>query len=56
MDRVLACQLGSAAVEALLEGKRNLMVGVVNQKIKLTDFSLSLVRKRKINSELLKFF
>ncbi len=55
MDRVLACQLGSAAVEALLEGKRNLMVGVVNQKIKLTDFSLSIVRKRKINSELLKF-
>ena len=32
-DRVLASRLGVAAVEALIEGRSNEMVGVVNNQI-----------------------
>lgn len=39
MDRVLASRLGVAAVEALLEGKTNLMAGQVNREIVFTQFS-----------------
>jgi 6-phosphofructokinase 1 len=39
MDRVLASRLGVAAVEALLEGKTNLMAGQVNREIVFTPFS-----------------
>lgn len=39
MDRVLASQLGVAAVEALLEGKSNLMVGQINRETVFTPFS-----------------
>ena len=38
-DRVLASRLGFAAVEALLEGKQGMMVGVVNNEIAYTPFS-----------------
>lgn len=37
-DRVLASRLGFSAVEALIEGKRGVMAGVVNQEIIFTPF------------------
>lgn len=37
-DRVLACRLGVAAVEGLLEGKSKVMVGQVNKEIIFTPF------------------
>jgi 6-phosphofructokinase 1 len=53
-DRVLASRLGSAAVEALIEGHRNVMVGIVNNEIKLTPMRNVWSRKKNINFELLK--
>lgn len=39
MDRVLASRLGVSAVEALLEGKTNVMAGQINREIVFTPFS-----------------
>ncbi|MDQ7040915.1 MAG: 6-phosphofructokinase [Rhodothermus sp.] len=53
-DRVLASRLGAAAVEALLQGHTNVMVGVVNGEIKLTPLKHVYSRKKTIDYELLK--
>lgn len=37
-DRVLASRLGFAAVEALIEGKRGVMAGIVNHQVVYTPF------------------
>lgn len=52
-DRVLACRLGVAAVEALLAGKTNQMVGVVNNKIAYTDYGKAIKHHSKLNENLL---
>ncbi|CAN5806700.1 6-phosphofructokinase [soil metagenome] len=39
MERVNASRMGFAAVETLLEGKTNVMVGIINNKIVLTPFA-----------------
>lgn len=33
MDRILASRMGVAAIEALKEGQRNIMIGVVNDQM-----------------------
>lgn len=53
-DRVLASRLGSAAVDALIEGHDTVMVGLVNSEIKLTPMRNVFGRKKNINYELLK--
>jgi len=53
-DRVLASRLGSAAVEALLEGHSAVMVGLMNGDIKLTPMRNVWSRKKNINYDLLK--
>ncbi len=53
-DRVLASLLGSHAVEALLEGHSNVMVGIVNNEVKLTPMRNVWSRKKNIDYELLK--
>lgn len=53
-DRVLASRMGVKAVESLLDGKSNLMVGVTNNKMVLTELDLAIKGKSKINKELLK--
>lgn len=52
-DRVLASRLGSAAVEALLDGHAGVMVGVVNGDVKLTPMKNVWSRKKDIDVELL---
>tara|TARA_R110002049_G_scaffold58910_3_gene159754 strand:- start:1335 stop:2306 length:972 start_codon:yes stop_codon:yes gene_type:complete len=52
-DRVLASRLGVAAVEALLDGKTNQMVGVVNNKIAYTDYGKAIKHHSKLNENLL---
>ena len=54
LDRVLASHLGNAAVNALMEGKTNLMVGVVNKKIEYTPFDKAIKHHQTINMDLLK--
>lgn len=53
-DRVLASRLGAAAVEALIEGHSNVMVGIVNNEIRLTPMRNVWSRKKNIDYELLK--
>ena len=50
-DRVLASQLGYGAVEALLQGKKNVMVGVVNNQIKYTPFKKAIAEIKNMNSD-----
>jgi len=53
MDRVLASRLGNAAVNALIEGKTNVMIGVVNKNIAFTPFEKAIKHNQKINMDLL---
>lgn len=53
-DRVIATRLGNAAVEALLSGEKNKMVGLINNQIVLTSFSDAINNKKELNPGLLK--
>lgn len=53
-DRVLASRLGVRAVEALTEGKRNVMIGTRNKKINFTDFDKATKQNPKMDEELLR--
>ncbi|MDC1504903.1 6-phosphofructokinase [uncultured Winogradskyella sp.] len=53
-DRVLASRMGVKAVESLLEGQSNFMVGLKNDIIDLTPFDQAVKGKSKINMELLR--
>lgn len=53
-DRVLASQMGSEAVNALVAGRRNEMVGIINRKLVFTPFEKAIKHHQKINQELLK--
>jgi len=53
-DRVLATRLGVRAVELLLDGKTNLMVGLLNNKVDTTDLERAVKGKHHINKELLR--
>ena len=54
LDRVLASQMGSAAVNALLDNKTNVMIGIVDKKITHTPFEKSIKHHFKLNKNLLK--
>ena len=53
-DRVLASRMGVKAVESLIAGKSNYMVGLKNDIIDLTPFDQAVKGKSKINMELLR--
>lgn len=53
-DRVLASRMGVKAVESILEGKTNYMVGLINGKMELTPLENAIKGKTKINLELLR--
>jgi len=53
-DRVLASRLGVKAVESLLEGKSNFMVGMINDKVALTPLLQAIKGKTEIDRELLR--
>ena len=53
-DRVLASRLGVKAVESLLEGKSNFMVGMLNDKVALTPLELAIKGKSEIDRELVR--
>ena len=53
-DRVLASRMGVKAVEALLDGKTNYMVGILNTMIELTPLDQAVKGKTEINKELLR--
>lgn len=53
-DRNLASRLGVAAVENLIAGKRDSMVGIINHKIILTPLSEAISDKLTIDPELIR--
>ncbi|MGA1226238.1 MAG: 6-phosphofructokinase [Tamlana sp.] len=53
-DRVLASRMGVKAVESILEGQTNYMVGLLNGKMELTPLEKAIKGKTKINLELLR--
>lgn len=52
MDRILATQMGLAAIEALISGQKNVMVGIINQKVKLILFYQTVKQKAELKPEL----
>jgi 6-phosphofructokinase 1 len=53
-DRVLASRLGVKAVESLLEGKSNFMVGLFHDKVHLTPLEQAIKGHSEIDKELLR--
>ncbi|MCG8474550.1 MAG: 6-phosphofructokinase [Cytophagales bacterium] len=53
-DRILASRMGIAAVEALLEDKSNVMVGIVNDKLVYTTLDDAITKEKPLNTDLLK--
>ena len=53
MERVNASRMGYSAVQALLEGKKNVMVGIINKEISFTPFSNAIKHIEELNPELI---
>ncbi len=53
-DRVLASILGFGAVEALLEGKSGVMIGIRNNNIHATPFKDAISKNKPLNKDLLR--
>lgn len=54
LDRLIASRMGYSAVECLLEGRFNVFVGIVNNKMHYTPLDQAVKRKEKINEEWMK--
>jgi 6-phosphofructokinase 1 len=54
LDRLIASRMGYHAVESLLEGRHNVMVGIVNNKLAYTPLDLAVKAKQKISKEWMK--
>jgi len=54
MDRVLASRTGVAAVEALMDGRRNEMAGVIHNEIAFTPFGHAIKHNSEIDPNILK--
>ncbi|QQT63915.1 6-phosphofructokinase [Sphingobacterium multivorum] len=54
MDRVLASRLGVAAVEALLQGRRGEMAGLICSEVRFTPFKSAIKHNVKMNEDLLR--
>ncbi|MDD3965621.1 MAG: 6-phosphofructokinase [Candidatus Neomarinimicrobiota bacterium] len=52
-DRVSASRMGVFAVEALLRGEKNVMIGLINGQIALTPLLKSVKEKKQLNRQLL---
>jgi 6-phosphofructokinase 1 len=53
-DRVLASRFGVKAVESIIEGKSNYMVGMLNDKVALTPLEQAIKGSSEIDKELLR--
>lgn len=54
LDRILGSRFGVAAVEALIDGKRNMMTGILKNEIAFTDFAKATKQQKPANEEFLK--
>ena len=51
LDRMLGIRLGVEAVKSLLQSKKNVMIGILNNQLHLTPFS-EVVKQHQVNKEL----
>lgn len=51
-DRVLASKLGVGAVDALLRGESNAMVGITNRKVTSVTFEIAIKKQRPLDTDL----
>lgn len=51
MDRILASRMGEAAIEAILEGQRNVMIGIHNGQIDYIPFTKAVKHDKGINRD-----
>ena len=54
LDRLIASRMGYAAVECLLEGRNNVMVGILNNRMHYTNLERAVKSKQKISEEWIK--
>ena len=52
-DRILASRMGAAAVDALLDDQRNVMIGIKNDEIVYVPFTKAIKNDKPINRELM---
>jgi len=52
-DRILASRMGIAAIQALLENQRNVMIGIRENEIDYVPFKRAIKKEREISKELL---
>lgn len=53
-DRILASRMGAAAIDALLDDQRNVMIGIQNDEIVYVPFSKAIKKNKPIQEDLLK--
>lgn len=54
LDRLIASRMGFSAVEALLQGKTNVMVGIKNNDMVMVSFDDAINKSKEINRDLLR--
>ena len=52
-DRILATRMGVASINALLDGQRNVMIGVKNDEIVYVPFSKAIKKDKPLKQDLL---
>ncbi|WKV11791.1 6-phosphofructokinase [Marivirga harenae] len=52
-DRILASRLGLGAIEGLMKGEKNVMAGIINDKLVYTSFEDSITKNKPLNQELI---
>ena len=52
-DRIIASRMGAASIDALLEGQRNVMIGIENDQIVYVPFTRAIKNDKPIKKELL---
>lgn len=52
LDRIIAAKLGVAAVELAMKGESGFAVGIINDKIKITQLSAACKRCKKIDNDI----
>ncbi|WP_108822363.1 6-phosphofructokinase [Dysgonomonas sp. Marseille-P4361] len=53
-DRILASRMGAAAIDALLDDQRNVMIGIQNDKIVYVPFSKAIKKNKPVQEDLLR--
>lgn len=54
IDRLIASRMGYSAVECLIEGRHNVMVGIINNKMHFTPLEKAVKAKQRISDEWMK--